>query len=250
MQTLRLKMTVLAGLLAGCGSGGSSSPPEASAYPAVAHQAIACPAQTPNTMVALAFGQSNAANNMERRYQSATVVNYYAGQCYVAVDPLLGATGDKGSQWVLLADKLQPHFDTIILIPIGVGGSSVLEWEANPWLDAGMQTPYTITHFFWHQGEADAFKLTSAQYAAALNNVIAKTKAAFPQSSFWVSIASICHGAADPNIQQAQRSVIGPGVFQGPDTDRYDVSWRWDGCHLNAEAQNLVANEWVRLLGY
>ena len=46
------------------------------------------------TMVALVFGQSNAANSGQRRANGGPgVYNFYAGNLYRAQDPLLGATG-------------------------------------------------------------------------------------------------------------------------------------------------------------
>jgi hypothetical protein len=51
-------------------------------------KAVACPQQTDRTAVLLLIGQSNAGNHAGQRYRSEhgdTVVNFFDGQCYVAV---------------------------------------------------------------------------------------------------------------------------------------------------------------------
>ena len=59
--------------------------------------------------VFLIIGQSNGANHGETRHSCKEAVfnfNPFDGGCYRASDPLLGATGDLGSPWCLLADAL------------------------------------------------------------------------------------------------------------------------------------------------
>src|SRR5690606_30898496 len=120
------------------------------------------------------FGQSNAANSLERRYSAPKAVNFHDGKCYPAQDPLLGTTNQYGSVWTLLASKLDVP---VVIIAAGVGGSSVKRWASGD-LHDDMQrtlrgTKYRVTHFLWHQGETDATDGTTAdEYAAALRSVI------------------------------------------------------------------------------
>ena len=235
-------------LLAGCG--GSLPPDQPVVFADTAGKIeVACPAQTSTTMVALAFGQSNSANSEQVRHSSTRVINYFRGKCYLAQDPLLGATNTEGTVWTLMGDKLldKDRFTDVILIAAGVGGTSVRQWVEEPWLENAMKQPYSITHFLWHQGEEDMFEHTSqTDYALRLKTVIERTKAQYPASQFWVSIASICKGPPDPEIEAAQQSVIGSGVFQGPNTDL--IPNRYDGCHFNGTGQELIASAWAALL--
>src|SRR6185295_9871056 len=58
------------------------------------------------TMVALVFGQSNAANAGETAGSAHQgVFELYGGRLYRARDPLLGAEGDGGSVWLRLGEK-------------------------------------------------------------------------------------------------------------------------------------------------
>lgn len=240
--------------LAGCGSGGSPQVAhEVTPVPVVGgRQEVACPPQTPQTMVMLAFGQSNSANYMETKHSSDRVINYFDGKCFLAQDPLPGAGGQAGTLWTLLGDKLLAtgKYDNVVVIAIGVSGTTVSEWQQSTWLEDGMKTSYQITHFLWYQGESDAFyKTPSDVYAASLQNLIDRSKTKFPASQFWVTIASFCGDTGpEPSVEDGQKAVIGPGVFQGPDTDIYGRAMRWDGCHLGAVAQEQVTDEWVRLL--
>jgi hypothetical protein len=68
-------------------------------------------------------GQSNAANHGEGRFTAGNNVfnfNLFDGQLYHAADPLLGATGNDGSPWCLLGDRLVAagFASSIVLCPI------------------------------------------------------------------------------------------------------------------------------------
>lgn len=175
------------------------------------------PQITKNTVVAFVFGQSNAANHGGERHQSATgkVFNYYGGKYYPAADPLLGATGVSGSVWSNLGDKLvNDHLaDDVVLIPAGVGGSTLKQWQSggrlNEMLKARLAevkaSGLTVTHFLWHQGESDN-TLSPGEYAVGLGQVISLTKEYFPESNFFVAQASRCGTMASaPGILNAQR---------------------------------------------
>ncbi|MBV8746716.1 MAG: hypothetical protein JO134_16895, partial [Xanthobacteraceae bacterium] len=64
---------------------------------------VPCPMTGERTMVALVFGQSQAANQVQERFIGGEgVFNYLRGHCYQALDPLLGTGGDKGNVWTLV----------------------------------------------------------------------------------------------------------------------------------------------------
>ncbi len=135
---------------------------------------IDCPPQDERTAVLLIFGQSNSANYGGQRFQAIDdhVINYFAGKCYRASSPLLGAENKLGETWTLLGNKLidQGRFKRVVLIPAGIGGTSVSEWAAGGRLNSMLadvldnaQQRYRITHVLWHQGERDFVIGTSAK---------------------------------------------------------------------------------------
>ena len=221
---------------------------------------VARPAITPRTMVAFVFGQSNSANHGSARFHAASpaISNFWSGKFYAAEDPLLGATGDRGGPWVLMANRLieAGAFDQVILIAAGVGASSVQEWTTGGRLNAMLvqrlaearHAGLTVTHFLWHQGEQDNSAARAADYDAAIQPVIALTKRFFPQSKFFAAVATLCGtgNVPNPKLQRVQRDLVRlPGVFAGPNTDEIGFADRQDGCHLNGSGLRKHADGWV-----
>jgi hypothetical protein len=220
---------------------------------------VACPPQTPRTMVAVLIGQSNAANTGGHRFRGKPgVVNFFDGKCFEAVDPLLGAADKQGNVATLAANLVADRYDAVVLVPLAVGGSTIAEWNGRlaGMLDAGLaelKQRYTATHVLWHQGESDAHGTSPAQYASGLSSLIAATRRHFPESGFYVSAATYCEsrGGADAALHDAQLRAVDPAhrVYAGPDTDRFvALEDRYDGCHLSMIGQEKVAREWARAL--
>ena len=228
------------------------------AYPA--RREIARPPITPRTMVAFVFGQSNSANHGDEKFRapSPAVANFWNGKYFAAEDPLLGASGEGGGPWVLMANKMieAKTFDSVILIAAGVGAASVQEWTTGGALngmlekrlaeakDAGL----TVTHFLWHQGESDNSAAGAADYDAAMQPIIALTKRYFPQSKFFVARATLCGDGNVANIE-LQKIQLGlsrlPGVFAGPNTDEIGFADRYDGCHMRGSGLEKHAAGWA-----
>jgi hypothetical protein len=150
---------------------------------------IACPIQDEKAAVLLLIGQSNAANFQGQRHQSGDdrVVNFLDGRCYRAASPLLGADGQRGETWTLLGNKLVQagFYDSVILIPAAVGGSSVRRWAAGGDLNAmlkavigGVKSRYTVTGVLLDQGARDfALRTSEDQYRSDLKSLIDTVRA-------------------------------------------------------------------------
>ncbi|MDX1735609.1 MAG: sialate O-acetylesterase, partial [Halioglobus sp.] len=137
--------------------------------------------------VLMTFGQSNSANAGRDRYFPVGPVanfNIHDGRCYRAEDPLLGPDGPGGSVWGVLADKLiaAGHYDRVLLVPFGIGGSALAEWQNGAYLHPILQratravrdADIVPTHVLWHQGEADADDATpEAEYFAMFESLVA-----------------------------------------------------------------------------
>lgn len=217
-----------------------------------------CPKQTPRTVVIVILGQSNAANSAEERHQSRAI-NWFDGRCYLASDPMLGASGDGGSVWPLVASSLLERHDQVILVPLAIAGSPIVRWSSGGDLAARMQRAldqlgnqgYRPTHVLWHQGESDAGRTGRIVYAAALADVILMVKARAPAAGFWIAKASRCAKTqADLGIQEAQRTFLSQDrrIYAGPDADAmFEKGDRQaDACHFAAAGQRRLAAEWVK----
>lgn len=219
------------------------------------------PIITPKTMVLFVFGQSNSANYGGEKFVAASdhIYNFWDGAFYRAEDPLLGASGFSGSVWVDLANKLieKKMADAVILIPSGIGGSSVQHWQPgavlNPMLlkqlESAKQANLEVTHFLWHQGEADQ-ALDHERYKHGLDYIIQTTQRYFPHSKFFVAQASRC-GSMPPSaaLQATQRDMSRqPGVFLGPNTDLIEPHDRYDDCHFSGNGLKLAADGWLAAL--
>ena len=226
---------------------------------------IPCPAQDQDTAVLVVFGQSNAANFQGQRYTGLgdRVVNFSEGKCYLASSPLLGADGKYGEPWTLLGNKLvSDHLYTkVILIPAGVGSSSVHQWARGSSLNRMLLTVireakqhYTITGLLWHQGATDVAQHTSEEaYKSDLMSLIDSLRAEGVTAPFYISRSSLQLSPAwspDNPIARAQAALLdGKSILAGPNTDR-DISAldRYDGLHFSATGQEKFTDAWLKLL--
>jgi hypothetical protein len=218
------------------------------------------PLITPRTLVAFTFGQSNAANSGSDRYQEGNrgVFAYFDGRYSIAEDPLLGATGMKGSVWARTANRLVTAgiFDQAILLAAGVGSTWVRDWTTGGRLNGMLEARLadakaaglTVTHFLWHQGESDNNDEGVASYDAAMRPIIALTKRYFPQSKFFVAQATLCLRSPPANaaLRKIQRDLAQiPGVYAGPNTDDIGFDGRFDDCHMNGKGLERHADGWA-----
>jgi hypothetical protein len=220
--------------------------------------------QSKRLMVALAFGQSNAANFGETpRVAGPGVYNFAHGHLYDAVDPLLGATGDGGSVWTRLGDMLIADglYDAVVFIPIAVENTHIARWTAtgdlHPRLLSALDEAHVaglgITHLLWHQGESDnGLKTTRLQYRTMLLDMIQSIRTHGVAAPIYVSIASRCGQVGlSAEIEQAQQDVVSidEGIVPGPDTDSLGPAFRLpDGCHFSDEGLQQAAALWLEAL--
>lgn len=214
-------------------------------------QEISCPQQTDKTVVALVFGQSNSANYDGQRVEqnSPHIINYFDDKCYIASDPLLGATGQAGSVWTLLGEKLLAtgRYDNIILVPAGIGGTEIERWEQGGDLNGMLGTVikkatqrYRFTQMIWHQGESDlTLNTTTNRYKKRFQSMLKSIRHEGVTAPIYVSVASICGDLqTDPDnpVTRAQRELgtSGNGILPGPDTDTLNAfEDRVDDCHMS-----------------
>jgi hypothetical protein len=214
-------------------------------------------------MVALAFGQSNAANFGENpRQAGAGVLNFHQGKLYAAHDPLLGAGGDGGSVWTRLGDRLiaATYYDAVVFLTLGVGGAALARWtvsgDLHPRLVEAIRDVQShglsITHVLWHQGEKDAMLHTSKHaYKQMFMDMVSSLRQHGVTAPIYVSVATRCQKVRpQEEIRQAQQELVDmdKGIYAGPDTDTLDGRYRYDGCHLSDEGLERCAELWLEKL--
>lgn len=214
-------------------------------------------------MVAVAFGQSNAANLGETpRKAGPGVFNYYQGHLYQAQDPLQGADGQSGSVWTRLGDKLiaSKRYDAVAFASLAVGTTEIARWQPGGDLLPGVvKTVHglkaqglTVTHLLWHQGEADARLHTSKEaYKASFSQIVASLRQQGITAPIYVCVSSRCQKQKPHSqVRQAQQEVVNvvQGIYAGPDTDALGYAYRYDGCHFSDEGLEKVADLWMQKL--
>lgn len=222
----------------------------------------ACPTQTGRTGVLLAIGQSNVANHAAKRVTTRhgrKVLNVFAGKCYIAASPLLGATSDGGEFLTMLADRLVDDgvYDTVIIVSSGIGASPISRWQAGGDLNAMLSTTlrdlaghYRVTDVIWHQGEADFVNATSSEaYAAAFSSLVAALARDGVEAPIYISVSTRCGPAwrADNPVARAQRGLAADGrIHVAADTDALLAPEdRYDECHFSESGQRKTATAYA-----
>ncbi len=216
------------------------------------------------TAVMLIFGQSNGANSGAAIYwPSHRVLNFnlFDGGCYMATDPLLGATESRGNFAGRLGDMLIQggSFDTVVLAPISVGGSRVEEWTIGGARHRRLQVAIkraseaglAFTHLLWHQGETNAGHGPDYRtYFESFMNIYGALRSYGVAAPVYVAQASVCNSPPNEVIRSAQRDLVNPalGILAGPDTDTIGAEDRFDGCHMAESGLIKHAKLWVDIL--
>jgi hypothetical protein len=200
-------------------------------------------------IVGILVGQSLATNCVNGTYSptGGTAYNFSItnGGTYQASDPLMGCTGwhnlpanpwPTGSWFTRLPDKIKARSITrpVILVPIGVGGSNVYDWQS-PTLGTGggnfarfavtakrlAVAGLTPSFVYWQQGESNNGNTTQAQYTTALNSVIAGIRAQWATVPILIAISTYINGSADANVAAAQAAAVNnpSGIYAGANGD-------------------------------
>lgn len=217
-------------------------------------------------LVLLVLGQSNVANGALGEYVPLhRVGNFFDGQCFVARNPLLGASGERASVVLDFADAAvnQGLYDSALIINLAKQGSSVYNWarhgDLRPLLVHALgqlkEQGLAVNLVLYHQGEADCFvAMEGWRYAQGLHNLFDDLRRMGITAPIIVSPVSR-HKELDcpdtdptacskicPEIRQAQADIVDPaqGIFAGPDTDTA-VPERFDGYHMTDDGRRRFA---------
>lgn len=223
--------------------------------------------ERPSTAVILGVGQSNIANEGEAsaRYEPEGEVynfNFFDGRCYVAKDPLFGASIDRSNMLTRLGELLvrRGNYSRVLLVPIAHGGTYASEWSPGgrmfprlQWtLERLRERGIRITHILCQQGEgeASADKPSGEEWMRHFVAMVAAIRATGADAPIYVAQCTVCCNDANEAIRSAQRNVVDPaaGVFPGPDTDLVGRDERYDGCHFSETGLRHAAELWYEAL--
>ena len=249
----------------------------------VSYKQVLCPKDG----IALAtFGQSNSGNTVRPVATDIAPRNLFqydwrTGKCYEYKEPLLGTTGTEGNVITYTASKIAKDTSKrVIVIPFGVGGTSVLEWayghlsyQQDIALSSIRRSGLSPKTFLWHQGENDArvegskpddlkkvssfskpegndfqLGLSRKSYADALQKVVDKTRQYFPDSYFGIALVSRCSNRNQwAPIREGQREIANKNknTFVSADSDKiYTEKTRYDKCHFSKEGAQELGNQY------
>jgi hypothetical protein len=219
------------------------------------------------TMVALAFGQSNSGNHGETAYRPKyPVYNLFKGLCWRAEDPLLGATGDRGSVWSRLGDLVirRGLYDKVLIISIGVGSTTIDQWTTGGYLHSRIVNAirgarangFVITHMFWVQGGSE--KNTSGDetnkknYRKNFLNMLGSIRNMGVIAPIYIAVSTFNGSGFNRDVQSAQRGLADrkQGIYEGPDNDRLylDRSNEWEQVHLSNRGLEKCARTWLTVI--
>lgn len=218
---------------------------------------IPCP-KPEQTEVIVGIGQSNAANTGGHRFQNEDrkIVNFFNGSCYLATDPMLGATDNRGSLWIPFANAYKRD-KTILLVTFAVGATSISQWvnkdDLGKHFDQNManlsDAGYQPDTFIWVQGESD-ISSNLELFSSQLKQFIGGLSAQFPASKIAISGTSYCGGHSRKPLLKVQRKVAKQFdlIWLGSTDSYYESQYRYDDCHLSQQGLNAVAQQFAKVL--
>lgn len=162
-------------------------------------------------------------------------------------------------------------FQHVLLVPIAVSGTFIEEWtpSGHHWprfiaaINQLNQAGLRPTFVLWHQGEANSDWLVrhpdtsrTLKDAARLSymrnflSIVVGLRGLGVTAPIFPAVATQCRSTkTSAEIRSAQQAVIDPawGIFQGPDTDSIDFSYRRpdDLCHFSHEGNLAHARAWL-----
>jgi hypothetical protein len=213
--------------------------------------------------VILALGASNIANEADPNglivpHQGVYNFNFLDGRCYVAKDPLLGATQQRSNLLTRLGDLLARRglYERVLLVPIAYGGTYARDWAPKGTMHPRLRRTIrmlrrrniSVTHVLWQQGEAEAAmpNANPEEWTKHFCRTLPVIRGAFPDAPIYVAQCTICRSSPNNVIRAAQCSVVNPSkkIFAGPDLDVIGLDDRWDQCHFSIAGLKKAAALW------
>jgi hypothetical protein len=209
------------------------------------------------------MGQSNNESEAPSAYTATNAsaiddFNAYDGAIYAAAEPHLGTNYNSTGLGLMdyrVADTLITNnkFDRVILVPMAIGGTNILQWSnggviqnlpctAMARLAARSITPATTNVTFavdWGQGEAEVSLSTSqSTYQTALTQIATNLSSCGFSGRMFVNTETWGGGSTYAPVQAAQGAIAGTtagnvAIKAGANLDSLNNSNRVDTTHFN-----------------
>lgn len=212
-------------------------------------------------LVLLALGQSNAGNHGEMSPSNLESIGVFAdGKCFVATDPLPGATGNGGSIWVRLPRFLKE--DGFGKRPITIAILAVDATTIDNWTNAQSPLPGLLSAqieamkqhslppdaILWQQGEAEFKNGTNRQeYLEGLQKLVRILDQAGSNAPVILAKSTLCPDVPNEEIRQAIELApkLNARFHAGPDTDIISGQRNRIGCHMTTDGLESAARMWA-----
>ena len=214
---------------------------------------------TDRSGIYLTYGQSNSVNHGQIGYEvKSKVYQFLDGNLYLYEDPSLGGTGDGGSVWGMVGDKLIKNnfHDKVIFSNNGWGGRKMEELNKPPYLDYLIQSYKELIDKYgrvdailFHQGEINhSDKFGNKYYYEDFKVFVQKLKDNGIEIPIYLSRTSICDTRSDETLINIQNQIISNMdiVLEGPNTDLLsEKKYRLpDNCHFSQLGFEKFSDQW------
>ncbi|MCV6629680.1 MAG: sialate O-acetylesterase [Flavobacteriaceae bacterium] len=213
------------------------------------------------TAVFITYGQSNAANSGALDYTIKQPVFQFAiGTSYIYQDPSLGTTGQKGSVWGILGDRLieKGLYQQVVFANCAWGNRSISQLKDGHYLQyllhnyRGLIAKYgRVDAILYHQGESDNHPEGVRTYYLHFKDFIRQLQANGVYTPVYLARTSLCgeEKPSNPALIAVQNQLIADldQVYEGPNTDSLDdKKYRLeDYCHFSHQGLDAFANLWM-----
>lgn len=210
-------------------------------------------------LVFLVLGQSNAGNHGQRSHSGYQhrISLIHRGKCFLASEPLPGASGRGGNIWSRLPELLYPRRIAIALLAVEstpvrqwVEPGSLL-WELKYEIASIQRVGGHIDLVLWQQGEADA---RDGTLVTAYRNDFLKLRSILRESGVEAPVmlakSTRCRGEISTEVRSAIDVLVSEydDVWMGPDTDKLQGVSRIDGCHFSEQGLDAAARMWAEAI--
>ncbi|MCV9910032.1 sialate O-acetylesterase [Brucella sp. HL-2] len=181
------------------------------------------------------------------------------GGVYQCADPLLGTengyAGEVGNLFFRMADQMinQGYKDRVILIPVGIGATSVKQWNDELYERIviahrrATNKNIPVNGILWQQGETDTGLGTSQSvYLDNMGQLIGKVTNLGVSAPWVIAKGSLYAGETSSAVRAAQAAIVnGTDILSGPDTDTLTGTNRNpDNTHFSVTGMNAAASLW------
>ncbi|OYU46438.1 MAG: hypothetical protein CFE44_02105 [Burkholderiales bacterium PBB4] len=212
------------------------------------------------TLHILVIGQSISANCNGHLYDKQNGIFQIdrMGTLIPAKDPFEWSDCKGGAMWIPLGDRLLASklADRVVFMPIGVPATKAVDWmiggkayeKLNSAIELVKKKDIKFDLALWHQGSSD-LGLDEGTYTVQVLGILDYVNSLIDIEKWVMAIHSSCYGNTDIGIAKAQRA-IGElkqrKIYPGPNTNDLGPEYRVDGCHLNRNGQEVMADRWFK----